>query len=78
MKSPSIEYAQQNISVVLQPNSSVTIVHDIHTTFSSSLVTTFSVFECLTTNSSVVASISGQAFSTITTTTGMSVSITTL
>jgi len=61
MKPPSMEYTQQNISVVSQPNSSATIVSDSHTTFSSSPVTTLSVVECLTTSSSVVTSISGQA-----------------
>ena len=61
IKSSSMEYTQQNISVVSQPNSSVTIVSDSHTTFSCSPVTTFSVVECLTTSSSVVTSISEQA-----------------
>ena len=73
MKPPSMEYTQQNISVVLQTNSSVTIVSDSHTTFSSSPVTTLGVVECLTTSNSVVTSISGQA--TITINTGMYVCI---
>ena len=60
---------QQNILVVSQPNSLVSIVSDIHTT--TSPVTTFSVVECLTANSSVVTSISGQQISTITTPAGM-------
>ena len=62
---------QQNISVVSQPSSSVTIVSDTHTTISSTPVTTVSVVECLTANSSVVTSISGQDVSTITTTSGV-------
>jgi len=61
MKSLSIENTQQNISVVSQPNSSVTIFSENHTTFSCIPVTTLSVVECLTTSSSVVTSISGQA-----------------
>jgi len=61
IKQPSMENTQKNISVVSQPSSSVTIVSDSHTTFSSSPVTTFSVVECLTTSISVVTSISGQA-----------------
>ena len=65
IRSPSVEYSQQNIS---QPNSLVSIVSDTHTT--TSPVTTFSVVECLTTSSSVVTSISGQHVSTITTTAG--------
>ena len=62
---------QQNISVVSQPSSCVTIVSDTHTTISSTPVTTVSVVECLTTNSSVVTSISGQDVSSITTTSGV-------
>ena len=61
MKPPNMEYIQQNISVVSKSNSSVTIVSDSYTTFSFSPVTTFSVVKCLTTSSSVVTSISGQA-----------------
>ena len=57
-----MEYSQQ------QSTSSITIVNDTHTT--TSPVTTLSVVECLTTSSSVVTSISGQAISAITTTTG--------
>ena len=66
--SPSIECSQQNI--LSQPTSCVTIVSNAHTTFSSNPVTTLSVVECLTTNNSVVTSISGQVISTITTTAG--------
>ena len=62
---------QQNISVVSQPSSCVTIVSDTHTTISSTPVTTVSVVECLTTNSNVVTIISGQDVSSITTTSGM-------
>ena len=62
---------QQNISVVSQPSSCVTIVSDTHTTISSTPVTTVSVVECLTTNSSVVTSISRQDVSSITTTSGV-------
>ena len=68
IKSPSMEYGQRNI--LSQPSSCVTVVSDTHTTFSSSPVATLSVFECLTTSSSVVTSISGQVVSTITTTAG--------
>ena len=57
-----MEYSQQNI--LSQPSSCVAIVSDTHTTFTSSLVTTLSVVECLTTSG-----ISGQV-STITTTAG--------
>ena len=56
---------QQNILVVSQPNSLVSIVSDTHTT--TSPVTTLSAVECLTTSSSAVTSISGQYVSTITT-----------
>ena len=49
---------QQNVLVVSQPSSVVSIVSDTHTT--TSPVTTLSVVECLTTSSSVVTSISGQ------------------
>ena len=56
---------QQNILVVSQPSSLVSIVSDTHTT--TNPVTTLSVVECLTTSSSVVTSISGQHVSTITT-----------
>ena len=62
---------QQNISVVSQPSSCVTIVSDTHTTISSTPVTPMSVDKCLTTNSNVVTSISGQDVSSITTTTGI-------
>ena len=62
---------EQNISVVSQPSSCVTIVSDTHTTISSTPVTTVSVVECLTTNSSVVTSISGQDVSSVITTTGV-------
>ena len=62
---------QQNISVVSQPSSSVNIVSDTHTTISSTPVTRVSVVECLTTNSSVVTSISGQNVSSITTASGL-------
>ena len=61
---------QHIVSVVSQPSSCVTIVSDTHTTISSTPVTTVSVVECLTTNSSVVTSISGQDVSSITTTAG--------
>ena len=71
IESPNIEY-RENILVVSQPTSSVTIVSDTHTTFSSVPVTTLSVVECLTTSSSVVTSISGPHVSTITTTAGTS------
>ena len=66
--SPSMEYSQQNI--LSQPSRCVTIVSDSHTTFSSNPVTTLNVVECLTTNSSVIASISEQVISTVTTTAG--------
>ena len=59
---------QQNISVLSQPSSHVTIVSDTHTTISSTPVATVSVVDCLTTSSSVVTSISGQDVSTITAT----------
>ena len=62
IQSPSMEYNQQNILIVSQPSSLVSIVSDAHTT--TSPVTTLSVVECLTTNSSVVTSISGQHIST--------------
>ena len=65
-----MEYSQQNILVVSQPNSCVSSVSDTHTTFSSVPVTTLSVVECLTTSSSVDTSISGPHVSTITTTAG--------
>ena len=60
---------QQNILVVSQPSRLIippSIVSDTHIT--SSKVATFSVTECLTTNSSsgVVTSVSGQCGSTIT------------
>ena len=61
-----MEYNQQNI--ISQPSSCVTIVSDTHT--NSNPVTTLSVVECLTTNNSVVTSISGQVISTVTTTAG--------
>ena len=66
IKSPSMEYSQQN--TLSQPSNCVTVVSDTHTTFSSS--PTFSVVECLTTTSSVVTSISEQDVSTITITAG--------
>ena len=56
---------QQNIVVVSQPISLVSIVSDTNT--STSPITTISIVECLTTSSSVVTSISGQNVSTITT-----------
>ena len=56
---------QQNISVVSQTSSLVSIARDTHTT--TSPVTTLSFVECFTTSSSVVTSISGQPVSTITT-----------
>ena len=59
---------QQNISVVSQPSNCVNIVSDTLTTISSTPV---SVVECLTTNSSVVTSISGQDVYSITTTSGV-------
>ena len=59
--SPSMECSQQDI--LSQPTSCVTIVSNAHTTFSSNPV-------CLTTNNSVVTSISGQVISTVTTTAG--------
>ena len=55
---------QQNILVVSQPSSLVSIARDTHTT--TSPVTTLSVVDCLTTNSSIVTGISGQPVSTIT------------
>ena len=64
---------QQNILVVSQQSSLVSIVSDTHTT--TSPVTTFSVVECSTisssvaTSSSVVTSISGH-FSSVSTTAG--------
>ena len=61
-----MKYSHQNI--LSQPSSCVTIVSDTHT--SSNPITTLSVIECLTTNNSVVTSISGQAISTVTTTAG--------
>ena len=65
IQSLTMEYSQQ------QSTNSVTIVSDTHTT--TSPVTTLSVVDCLTTSSSVVTSVSGQAVSTITTATGMHV-----
>ena len=62
---------QQNISVVSQTSSFVTIASDTRATISSTPVITVSVSECLTTNSSVVTSISGQDVSNIITTTGV-------
>ena len=56
---------QQNILVVSQPSSLVSIVSDTHTT--TSPVTTLSVVECLTNSSSVATSISEGHVSTITT-----------
>ena len=56
---------QQNILVVSQPSSLVSIARDTHTTTSS--VTTLSVVDCLTTSSNIVTGISGQHVSTITT-----------
>ena len=56
---------QQNILLVSQPSSVVSIARDTHTT--TSPVTTVSVVECSTTSSSVVTSISEQYVSTITT-----------
>ena len=64
--SPSMEYSHQNI--LSQPNSRVAIVSDTHT--SSNPITTLSVVECLTTNNSVVTSISAQVISTVTRTAG--------
>ena len=64
---------QQNILVVSQPSSLVSIARDTHTT--TSPVTTLSVVECLTTSSSVVTSISGQQVSTITTPAGMCITV---
>ena len=61
-----MEYSHQNI--LSQPNSHVAIVSDTHT--SSNPITTLSVVECLTTNNSVVTSISAQVISTVTTTAG--------
>ena len=58
-----MEYSQQ------QSTNGVTIVSDTHTT--TSPVTTLSVVECLTTSSSVATSVSGQAISTVATTTGI-------
>ena len=63
IQSLTMEYSQQ------QSTNSVTIVSDTHTT--TSPVTTLSVVECLTTSSSVVTSVSGQAVSAITTAIGM-------
>ena len=57
-----MEYSHQNI--LSQPSSCVTT----HT--SSNPITTLSVIDCLTTNNSVVTSISGQVISTVTTTAG--------
>ena len=59
-QSLNMEYSQQSISDVSQPNSCVTIVSYVHTTISSSPITSLSVVECLTTSSSVVTSINGQ------------------
>ena len=59
---------QQNILVVSQPSSYVTISYT-HT--NTTPVTTLSVVECLTTSSSVVTSISGQDMSTAMITIGM-------
>ena len=59
-----IPQTQQNILVVSQPNSLVSIVSDTHST--TSPVTTLSVVECLPTSSSIVTSISGQHVSAIT------------
>ena len=59
---------QQNISVVSQPSSHVTIVSDTHTIISSTPVTIVSVVECVTNSSSMVTSISGQDVSAITAT----------
>ena len=56
---------QQNVLVLSQPSSLVSIVGDNNTT--TSPVPTLSAVECLTTSSSVVTSISGQRVSTITT-----------
>ena len=56
---------QQNILIVSQPSSVVSIVSDTHTT--TGPVTTRSVVACLTTCGSEVTSISGQHVSTITT-----------
>ena len=56
---------QQNILVVSQPSSLVSIARDTHTT--TSAVTTPSVVECLTNSSSVVTNISEEHVSTITT-----------
>ena len=70
IQSPSMECNQQNVLVVSQPSSVVSIVSDTHTT--TSPVTTLSVVECLTTSSSVVTSISGQD---VTTASGMNETI---
>ena len=56
---------QQNILLVSQPSSVVSIVRDTHTT--TSPVTTVSVVECSTTSSSVVTRIVEQYVSSITT-----------
>ena len=69
LKSPNMDYSQQDISVVSQPTSLISIVSDTHTT--TSPATTLSVAECSTISSSVVTSISGQDVSTITATMGM-------
>ena len=69
--SPRIDYSPQNISS--QPTSSVTVISDTHTTFSSSPVAT-SISGCLTPTSDSVNS-SGPVVSTITPTASMYVHI---
>ena len=63
IQSLTMEYSHQ------QSTSNITIVSDTHTT--TSPVTTLSVLKCLTTSSSIVTSVSGQAVSRITMATGM-------
>ena len=67
---PPSPQRQQNLILVSQPSSSGNSTIDTQAAVNSSLVTTFSVAECLTTSSSIVTSISGQHVSTITTTAG--------
>ena len=67
---PPSSQRQQNLILVSQPSSTGNNISDTQVAVNSSLVTTLSVVECLTTSSSIVTSISGQHVSTITTTAG--------
>ena len=67
---PPSPQRQRNLILVSQPSSTGNSTIDTQAAVNSSLVTTFSVTECLTTSSSIVTSISGQHVSTITTTAG--------